>query len=649
LISHTGRYGHLLLPVSFFLCILVFLSGWANGENASDYGDTLIRRANELKLHDNPEWKTLVHYKKKLRGIRSLIDDPRFFLSPRGKDDPRAELEATIRAFVAQPLPGEKHAACRFIARYHWLREKLAIDENLIPVRGCPDIEEAINRMQPKSVTMAFPASHINSPASMFGHTFLILETGNRSKLLAHAVNYSAITGDTFGMFFSIKSILGLYRGYFSILPYYVKIQEYNDFDQRDIWEYGINFTELEVRRMLYHIYELENIYSHYFFFDENCSYNLLVLLDIARPGLRLSDDYYPPWFSWVIPLDTIRGIRDAGLVDSFEYRPSRVSTIKHLDRILSDPGRELALEVIRKKKEPGAIMESLLDPAEKVRVCDMVTEYARYKYSKNDITKEEYTDFFIKTLSVRSRLASTEDAKYQVPLPVRPEEGHLSARIALGVGMRDSSPFQEVRLRPAYHTIMDNDEGYVDGGHIVFTDMVARFYDREKHLELDHVDVIDIVSLTPNDRFIRSISWKVNTGARRRLFPDGDNHLLGVLNPGGGSAWKVPFLGIIYCMLETEVASGKVLEHNISWGAGASLGALTKITSAWKAHLSVKEMFYFTGEKQHEAVVSLSQRLKTGVNSSLMLELRRTVAAEMKFDEHRGQNEVLLNGNLFF
>jgi len=646
--STAKRYGHFFLPVSFFICLSLIAPGWLRGDTAPDYGDTLVLRAKELRLHEDRRWHTLVHYRKTLRGTRSLIDDPKFFLSPRGKTDPRAELEATIRAIASPPREGEKTAACRFVARYRWLKDMLSIDENLLHVKGCAELEDSIDRMRPESVTMVFPASHINSPASMFGHTFLMIETGNRSTLLAHAVNYSASARDTFGPLFYMKSIFGLYPGYFGILPYYAKIQEYNDFDQRGIWEYRINFTAEEVRRMIYHIYELENVHSDYFFFDENCSYNLLFLLDAARPDLRLSDEFYSPWFTWVIPLDTIRGVRRTGIVGSIDFRPSRVSTIRHLQNILSEPGKDLALDVIRGKKEPDAVLQSPLPEHEKVRVCDMVTEYVRYEYSRDNLEKKEYTDYLIKTLAVRSRLKSTGESEYRVPVPLNPESGHLSARLALGAGTRGDSPFQELRVRPAYHTIIDNDDGYVEGGHIVFTDIVARFYDREKLFQLERFDAVDIVSLTPGDRFIQSASWKVSTGLRRRQFVEGENPLLGFLNTGGGYAWKVPVLDLIYVMGDAEVQAGGSLEHRVTAGAGASAGLLTKITRSWKVHLSAKSYYYPFGEKQHETAAALSQRIRTGVNSCVMIDAGHTTAASKDLGERRSVNELLLYLNVY-
>ena len=55
----------------------------------------------------------------------------------------------------------------------------------------------------------------MNSPASMYGHTLLTIETASKSKLLAYAVNYSAlIQGVTFAPVYIGKGLLGGYPGY---------------------------------------------------------------------------------------------------------------------------------------------------------------------------------------------------------------------------------------------------------------------------------------------------------------------------------------------------------------------------------------------------------------------------------------------------
>ncbi len=280
------------------------------------YADRLVAEARSRRLHEAHYWHTLLHYKRGMVGLRSLVDDPKFFASPRGKRDPQAELEATIRAFFEPAVTEGKHPVCRFVARYHWLKAELGLDPGMLPVSECVPFTRLLDQMKPASTSLIFPTSQMNAPASMFGHTLLTYEDASGNKLLAHAVNYAAITRETFGALFAVKGIFGFYPGYFSVLPYYAKLQEYSDIDHRDIWEDRLNFTREDTIRSIMHVYEMEGIYSYYYFFDENCSYNLLFALDAARPSLGLTDQMPP----WVIPLDTIRAVEKAGLVAQVTY-----------------------------------------------------------------------------------------------------------------------------------------------------------------------------------------------------------------------------------------------------------------------------------------------------------------------------------------
>ena len=60
--------------------------------------------------------------------------------------------------------------------------------------------------------------------------------------------------------------------------------------ENRDVWEYELNLEPHEIERLLAHTWELGFTRFDYYFFDENCSYHLLSLLDVARPGVELTD-----------------------------------------------------------------------------------------------------------------------------------------------------------------------------------------------------------------------------------------------------------------------------------------------------------------------------------------------------------------------
>lgn len=655
LIWKTGRYGIFWNSVSFFIVLLyVFLTAVAvwpavNERSVNDYISSLIHEAENKKLYDERYWLTLLHYKGNCFGTKSLIDDPRFFLAERGKYDPKAELHATIRAFFEPEKEGEKHPVCRFIARYHWLKEKLAIDPGKLPVPVCQEYDRIIRDVQPETANMIFPTSHINSPASMFGHTFLTVDTANGNKLLSYAVNYSALTRETFGPLYAVKGVFGFYKGYFSIQPYYEKIREYNDYNQRDIWEYRLNLSKEEVKRMMWHILELDQVYSDYYFFDENCSYNLLFTLDVARPSLNLTDTFYSWIPAWVIPVDTIRSVRESGALEKVWYRPSQVTRIKYMISLLSGSEQDLALSISDNDNKPDVIISSDIPPEKKIVISDLVIEFTKYQYAQGEISKQEYKTRFMGAMRVRSSLGSPDMSRYEIPEPGNPEEGHHSSRISLGAGVKGGRLYQQAQYRPAYHTLLDPEKGYVPGGQIVFGNLALRFYDEDREFQVEKLDVIDIMSLASRDRFLRSMSWKVNTGFRRELFPGKKEYLVYGVNSGGGVAYENSVPGIIYVMIEPDFLVSRSLDPHYSLGAGGTLGVIKNIAEWWKLHLSLKDLYYGAGEKRNIVKAELAQRFSFTINTGIVIGASRSHISDEDFKEGYYINELFCEGNIFF
>jgi len=611
-----GPFHRFAFPLHFFALLVFLLSGSLLSADESSYLSSLLAQARERKLWEDPYWHTLLHYKKTLLGFRSLIDDPQFFLSPAGKSDPQAELEATLRGFFTSEEEGKKGAVCRFVARFHWLVEKMKIDPSQLPVSECRRFSQIMDEIKPASVTLIFPTAHINSPASMFGHTLLTIDTATRSRLLAYAINYSAVTRETFGPLFAVKGLFGFYPGYFSILPYYAKLQEYSDIDHRDIWEYPLNLREDEIRRLLMHVFEMDFIYSDYYFFDENCSYNLLFPLDAARPSLRLTE----PLPFWVIPLDTIRDAKKNGLTSEAMYRPSRATKIKYLASLLPANRQRAARDITTGRLDPETPLEPPMSPEEKALLLDLSGEYLQYLYSKKKVSVSDFQGRFRKILQARSRLGGTEE-EYQVPPPVPPDKGHLSNRFRAALGVRRGSFFQEIGLRAAYHHLLDDDRGYIEGAQIVFGDAALRFYSAEHKLVLQKLDIIDILSLSPRDAFFQPISWKIRTGFLRETGKDGEDHLIYQLNPGGGFSYKMSRDHFLYILGEGDFLAGGGLEEKHAGGFGASAGLLSNLHPLWKAHLFTRGIYFPLGDRHSSWEVGLQQNFTLGKNTGLRLD----------------------------
>lgn len=593
----------------------------------------LLKKAEDERLYNDRYWQVLLHYKPASFGLKSLIDDPNFFLSPYGKEDPKAELEATLRAFFESDRKDDDHPRCRFIARYEWLKFRLGIDDSAIPV-ACKEFSDMIDKtIQPKSAVLIFPAFFMNNPASMFGHTLIRVDSSYQSRLLSYATNYAAFP-DRIGMLYPIKGIFGFYKGYFKIFPYYDMIRKYNDTEQRDMWEYRLDFTEEEVRRMLMHLWELKDIYSYYYFFDENCSYNLLFLLEAARPSLDFTDKTG----LWVIPVDTIRMIKDSGIVESVEFRPAKATRIRHIASLLNGQGRKDALSIADGPSGPGAIT----DTEDRIKMLDLATEIIQYRYNKGDTAKDEYQRLFLATLKERSMLGNPDDDSYEIPVPALPEKGHLSSRFGLGAGVRRNAIFQEISYRPAYHSLTDQDDGYLEGSQIVFANAEMRHYSDGK-VKLERFDLIDIVSISPRDDFFKPLSFKVKTGFTQTMKQEGEDIMAYQLNPGVGFAYKGELTGLYYALAEANLNVGGGFRDDYALGIGAEVGIIKKITDDWKVNLSAETIFYELGDRFQNNRASIVQTLSINQSNSINLSVSGKKVANNK------DSEVALDWNYYF
>ena len=289
-------------------------------------------------------WLRLLHYKMDWLGrSRSLADGPEFFFSLAGNKDPKAELLATIEAFSKDIKVGKlkQHPQCAFPERYSFLKSELHFEIKNV---SCPELERFLNIFNAKSVTLVYSSAFASNPVSIFGHTFLRFNTNaeNKSDLLDWGLNYSAkVPADENRVLYAFRGIFGGYRGELSIEPYYAKVNEYNNSESRNLWEYDLNLTAEQTRHMLMHAWELDNAtWFDYYFLDENCSYLLLSLIEAARPDWDLTN-----FAIYVAPGETIKRVAQIpGAVTHIKLRPSlRNKLYQHLDS-LSDSQRKTFL-----------------------------------------------------------------------------------------------------------------------------------------------------------------------------------------------------------------------------------------------------------------------------------------------------------------
>ncbi|PKN11627.1 MAG: hypothetical protein CVU69_11635 [Deltaproteobacteria bacterium HGW-Deltaproteobacteria-4] len=551
-------------------------------------------------LSEERTWQVLMHYRQQGDRYTSLIDDPKFFLMPQGKTNPQAEMNASLQALLQPVDIDDEHFRCRFPARTEWLISVLNLNELALPQPHCNKLNETLTSVDPRSVVLVFPAAHNNGPASMFGHTLLRVGSSYKSPLLSAAVNYAANDTDSNGLLYAFKGIFGFYPGYFALLPYYEKLNDYSGVEHRDIWEYSLNLSPEESRRLMLHTWELQAIASEYYFFDENCSFMLLFLLEAARPELRLAEEYWERRSFWVIPVDTIATIRRAGLITDVTYRPAQATRIRHRASLLTEQGRQRAFSVAMQQEPAHVPTLQQNSPEEERQILDLAAEYVQYRYSRQELPPEEFRPQFLSILKVRSQLGPGAVDVEQMPTPEQPEAGHEAGRISIGGGNEGQGPFLEFSWRPAYHDLLDPDEGYTQGAQINFFALKTRYRLDDQDFRLQSFRPVDILSLAPRDLFFQPISWKVNLGIERLRLADENEPLAFILNTGGGLAWELSAETLGYLMVEGQVNATDQLRENVEIGGGFSIGAISRLHPRWKTHLVASALTYLPERHSH-------------------------------------------------
>lgn len=583
----------------------------------------LIAAALSQNLHDRPEWRTLLHYQPRLRVLapRSLADSPDFFFAPDGATNSRGELVATLTAFFSGPIEEtdqRQHPQCRFVARYHWLKNALNFDPTRLPQQPCPRFEAWHRALDPRGVTLVFPAAYLNNPASMYGHTLLrVDQRGGSSQLLGHAINYAADTNETSGLVFAVRGLTGGYAGNFSVSPYYAKVGEYNDLENRDVWEYELTLNQEETDRLLMHAWELGGVRFDYYFLDENCSYHLLALLDTARPGLQLTD-HFP---LWVIPGDTVQAVvAQPGLVRQVSYRPARSTQIQH--RLSQMP--PALVRTAQGLATPGTPLDdpqlATLPADQQAQVLDLAFEYLEYRRLRGDVPNAQAGPQLHRLLVARSKIDAPDQPG--VPMPtLRPEHGHGSSLISVGAGSEDGRAYQVLRWRPAYHDLLDPEAGYLPGAQIEFMKFELRRDNATEDVRLQQLTFASIVSLAPRDELLKPWSWRLDAGARRIDTVDGRQPLVAHLDLGAGLAARSDGGTQGYLMGEGSLLAAGALTENHALGAGASAGVLVDLSPRWRVHLRGRGLSYFSGERHDRLEFMLDQRYTLSRDLALRLE----------------------------
>lgn len=497
--------------------------------------------AHSASISQSAEWKGILQYQKSFLGAeRSEIDGQSFFFSEKGMTDPEAELAATLEAFAKPVVKDEKgegneHAICKYPARFTILQKHGLLKNLPSPLPNCASYRVYRERIQTRKVSIVFSSYYSGSASSVFGHSFLKFSGINGNELFDTGVNFAANPTATNPVLYALYGMIGVFPSSFSAQPFYFKVREYNDFESRDLWTYDLNLNEVQKVQLVAHLWELGNTYYNYFYFNENCSYQILRAIEGSIPEIR----FFSRRPIYLIPSESVKLLDQVpGLVSKVGYRPSIRSVAEDgFDKLNSAEKKEL----LGNLKNPTQISDS-------ARVVDVLMDAIDLNYAdqivRNDPKIIEWKDRVLKKRASIQEISTL--TPLQQPANERPDRGHGTRRISLGYGYREmggqGESFTDFRARASHHDLLDPSVGYPRHLHIDFGRIGFQYLHQSRRFLFDELTIVDLNALSVDHPLYSKWSYDVKIGYQRRWFADcNDPAVCGAIELKGGIGKTFP------------------------------------------------------------------------------------------------------------
>lgn len=510
--AYTSFFCFLFISI-FSLWFFVPESGWAARFNIPP------EQAEQLSRH--PIWLKLLHFADDHSEV--LSND--FFLSADGRQDPEAELLATLNAY-SEPWSADNdnaHARCRFPARYLWLSSQIPLPEYSPQPSQCINLSKWSLPEQVKSISLFLVSGYLGNPASVFGHSLLKLNTDSVDDLTGMfdlTVNYGALVPENeSALRYIIYGIAGGYPAGFSDRYFYTQDLVYSRTEFRDIWDYELLLSDEQQRLLIFHLWEILGKKFTYYFFDKNCSFRLAELLELIleEPLLEHAAVWYAPveTFHRLEEIDRFRKkSKKSGLIQSVRFIPSAQRTLYHRFHVLEAKEKKAVQAVVQ--DGTNSLGESLMQVNDKqqVEVLDTLLAYVNYRLvAEAPALDQEIRQDKKRLLLARLRLPPRTDPLDAVPERKSPAKGNPPLLTGLGIGY---TPAQNTYLRLHWSPFTQESVGRnsLGGDELTVLDTVAGI--GEQGFFIDRFDLLRIRKLKTDHLFTdgkNAWSWQLRIG----------------------------------------------------------------------------------------------------------------------------------------
>lgn len=523
-------------------------------------------------------WRNQLQYRKTITGWRSEADEKNFFISENGKHDPTGELIATLKLLQENPekpwgyIP--QPVICAFPTRKKFLEEEFKIKFRKVP---CPDFEEWKKAFDKTKLYLMFSAAYPNNPASMFGHTFLLFSKSHppdsAKGMLDYAINFSADTSaaDEKSIFYTIKGLFGGYPARYRIYTFYQMINQYVNWDSRDLWYLELPWKQDKIDRVLEHIWEIfTTTHFNYYFLDENCSYRLLSAMEYADPGLNLVEKFYKrlPLY-YTLPIDTYKDVNDHydGKTEEY-YTPSIQKLLKAKIKTLTNE-EEKRFHEIRNEI-------SLVTSEKNTNVLDTLIHYYDYQKRVNSELNlpQSVLDNLQLSLRQRAKIREPSPPTPTTEKPASPLRAHDINSLWTGAGAKDGEFLFQLGGKIAAHDLLSPSHGYERWSHMIFFESTVNF--TKKETEINYFTLVNLMSFFPVTSYDFKLSWRGEAGH--------DHHYYGYAKGGAGLSFQSENeRNLFYFFASPVISSNGALTNSTGYFMETELGFSSEFNLPFK------------------------------------------------------------------
>lgn len=586
-------------------------------------------------ISKEPDWIALLGGKanntKSKKHYTRTEDGENFYLQDKPSHDwLKKEMELSLQKILHHE--SRVQFLCTYPGRSFWLINKFNLPTEEINFNHCTDMWKWSNRFLDNDFNLAFASSDSSSPASMFGHTFLALHKKNGSYLNGYAVNYAANFGhQQNSIAYLAYGVAGGYPGIITVTPLHQKIKEYTYENQRDIFLFKLSLDSKQKQQIIFTLWERKKARFDYFFIDENCSYNILKIIQIVEPNIKT----YSNLFNQIIPFETVRSVSNANLIKSTYVIYASEKKLKALAKNYSKSDQKLLNDLVTQK----------INYEDWRKKTDKLNEYFAIRYVNWSIQRDTIARKYgreLRTKLLHANLKNKQDKSnrnfnsIQSYNPVPLLKAHPPNRASLIVNSSNKfNHSMDFNLRWAYHDLLDPVSPSLKNASVEAFSGTFRLENND--LKLEELDLISVKSL-PNYSLLfpqRSKNFKLSFDRS-----DLTKNKLGLTTIWGrGLSIHSNQDDIIYALANLEMAISSNINNKFAIGYSGELGLNKNLNEKSRLLLTFKNK-WFPVESYN------SKTLYIGTNYYLTPVIN--IALELEFEKNpiksEGMSSIRLN-----